>query len=111
MARSISDFLHAQGWYVMRIPSGLYQRPQGKARIRVAEPGAADLLALKAAMPTTGWSPWMFGFFVETKRPGGKLSTTQSVWHASMRGRGFEVLTVNSYDDFVVWFKARYGTS
>jgi hypothetical protein len=62
--RACIDLLRLRGYYVVRLQSGLFKTPDGRW-IRIGEPGLPDYACIKR------------DFFLETKRPGAKLSPAQ----------------------------------
>ena len=66
--KQLTSWLLTRGWYPIRQHSGLFRTPDGRY-IRVGEVGIPDYVVIHSHYP---------GFFLETKRPGAKLSAEQA---------------------------------
>jgi len=64
------DFLIAEGWRCIRLNSGLFQRPGGKVRVRIGEPGMPDYVCFLGDQY----------FFLEFKGANGRLRENQAKW-------------------------------
>lgn len=107
VARQIVDLLHSESWMVIRLQSGLFQRPGSKSRIRAGEPGLPDYVCFKGQ--SSGFHLWTYTFFLETKSVTGKLRPEQVAWHKSAEERGITVCVASDIDEFKNWYRARYA--
>lgn len=110
--KSVTDLLVLDGWRAIRTDP-VSDRSRGKG---FGEVGMPDYLYVR--YDDFGWSGSLRegseietkvlsqAFFIEYKRPGGKLKPHQERWHAAERARGALVLVVDSIDDFMRWYAA-----
>lgn len=84
------DLLRAKGYYVVRQQSGLLKTPDGRW-IRVGEAGLPDYVCVKC------------DFFLEVKRPGGKVNDAQrrKIWE--LEACGFHVAVIDSVERLQTW--------
>ena len=85
------DLLRLRGYYVVRLQSGLFRTPDGRW-VRIGEPGLPDYAVIKR------------DFFLEVKRPGGKLSAAQveKVFELE-KAYGIAVATVDRVEHLARW--------
>jgi hypothetical protein len=93
VTKQCTDYLEAERWKCIRLQSGLFQRPKGKTRIRVGEPGLPDFICVRGAE----------FFFLEFKGAGGRLRPAQKEWIAMADERGFPVCVVDGLDTLREW--------
>ena len=91
--RACIDLLRLKGYYVVRLQSGLLKTPDGRW-IRVGEPGLPDYVCVKS------------DFFLEVKRPKGKLSDAQIEKIFELEACGFRVATIDSVERLAEWLDA-----
>jgi len=96
------DLLRLKGYYPVRLQSGLLKTPDGRW-VRVGEPGLPDYVIVRD------------DFFLEVKRPGGKLSEAQIAKIFEIeKVRRIPVATVDSVEHLAAWLdalkKERAGT-
>lgn len=88
--RACIDLLRLHGYYVVRLQSGLLKTPDGRW-IRVGEPGLPDYCVIKR------------DFFLEVKRPGGKLNPAQVNKIFELEACGFQVAAIDSVERLEAW--------
>lgn len=88
--RAAIDLLRLKGYYVVRLQSGLLKTPDGRW-IRVGEPGLPDYVCVKT------------DFFLEVKRPGGKLNAAQVNKIFELEACGFRVAAIDSVEHLAAW--------
>jgi hypothetical protein len=89
--RACIDLLRLRGYYVVRLQSGFFRTPDGRG-VRVGEPGLPDYACMKR------------DFFLETKRPGAKLSPAQEKKVFELeKGYGIAVATVDRVEHLARW--------
>ena len=94
IAQQIVDYLRLHGWRVHRLEADL-RGP--KARPKREEIGTPDYIALPQRADGAGCDVW----YVETKRPGGRLRRSQQIWIDDARRRGWNVVVASSVDDLI----------
>ena len=88
--------LALRGWKVLRLPVGLFKTLDGRHQ-SIGEPGIPDYVALHSRFP---------GFFLEVKRPGGKLSKVQEIKIEQLQqGYRVAVAVVDSVEALAEWLK------
>jgi hypothetical protein len=95
------DVLRLRHWWPIRQHVGLFT-PHGRPGeiINIGEKGDPDYVVVKAP-----------SFFLETKRPGGKLSATQVARIDQLRQfYGLETVVVESVEDLIAWLERREQT-
>lgn len=114
----ILTWLRLHGWRVERVTAESYvqhvhvQCPQcgcdftrGVSRRHklheTVEEGTPDYLCSK----WFGQGLASISFYLETKRPGGKLRPSQKIWHADALGRGIPVCTADSIALVRAWLQ------
>ena len=96
VAKACVQVLALRGWKVMRLPVGLFKTLDGRHQ-SIGEPGIPDYVALH---------PNYIGFFLEVKRPGGKLSKVQEIKIEQLRqGYGLAVAVVDSVEALAEWLR------
>jgi len=102
IAAQICDYLRLYGWRVHRLEADL-RGP--KARSKREEAGTPDYIAVRQRADAVGCDVW----YVEVKRPGGRLRRSQQVWIEDARRRGWQVAVASSVEDLVaagmVWLR------
>ena len=88
--RQCIDLLRLKGYYVVRLQSGLLKTPDGRW-IRVGEPGLPDYVCVKR------------DFFLEVKRPWGKLSGAQVNKIFELEACGYAVAAIDSVERLATW--------
>lgn len=88
--RACVDLLRLHGYYVVRLQSGLFKTPDGRW-IRVGETGLPDYVCVRS------------DFFLEVKRPKGKLSDAQREKIFELEACGFHVATIDSVERLEAW--------
>jgi len=112
VTRQICDFLRARGWILKRQQSGLFQRPESAARVRIGEVGEADWMALKSTPILSEYGKFAglsAVIFFGVKAPGRKPSFDQSVWLETRRRLHFEADWFDSPDKFAAWYQERFA--
>jgi len=101
VAKTIKDFLLAEGWTVLRLQSGLFQRPGSKDRITIGEKGLPDYVCMRedSYFDTTAKL-----FFLETKATNGKVRPSQEEWMKNAKRRGLKSVVAYSFDQFKEWY-------
>lgn len=122
VAAAILDWLRLKGWRVERITAESYiqsvtvQCPACHTaftrnvsrlhkRHEIVEEGTPDYIAvatghvLKAKLLSL-LCPY---FYLELKRPGGQLRTSQKIWHSDAEKRGIPVCTADSLEALQKW--------
>jgi|GEM_PF-5746243 len=113
---AICDFLRLHRWRVQRNQSGLFQRPGSRARVRIGEKGMFDWEAIRPVgsvdrsfSATEAANAGVVDFFyLETKRPGGKITVEQATWAREVERRGIATVVADSLEGFQNWYFARY---
>ena len=96
------DYLRAEGWRCIRLNSGLFQRPNGKHRVRIGEPGMPDWICVPGGRVHGHLRP--AAFFLELKRSkGGQLSDAQSRWIYDATEDGLLVCVCRGLDELREW--------
>ena len=86
--------LALRGWKVLRLPVGLFKTLDGR-HVSIGELGIPDFVALHPDYP---------GFFLEVKRPGGKLSKVQEIKIEQLQqGYRLAVAVVDSPEALAEW--------
>jgi hypothetical protein len=94
VAKACVQILALRGWKVMRLPVGLFKTLDGR-HTSIGEPGIPDYVALHPDHP---------GFFLEVKRPGGKLSKVQEIKIEQLQqGYRLAVAVIDSVDALASW--------
>ena len=88
--RACLDLLRLHGYYVVRLQSGRFKTSDGRW-VTVGEPGLPDYVCVKS------------DFFLEVKRPGGKLSPAQINKIFELSSCGFRVATIDSVERLEAW--------
>lgn len=92
--RACLQVLALRGWKVMRLPVGLFKTLDGRHQ-SIGELGIPDYVALHPNFP---------GFFLEVKRPGGKLSKVQEIKIEQLQqGYRLAVAVVDSVEALSAW--------
>jgi hypothetical protein len=92
--RACLQVLALRGWKVLRLPVGLFKTLDGRHQT-IGELGIPDYVALHPNHP---------GFFLEVKRPGGKLSKVQEIKIEQLQqGYRLAVAVVDSVDALAAW--------
>jgi hypothetical protein len=100
------------GWRVERLRADKYNRKcpkcghevqtQERAKVKLTEDGTPDYLALRFASPPPSAPKWLCrfprAFYLELKRPGGKLRKAQEIWIEDARKRGIPVCVADGID-------------
>ena len=98
--RQIIDLLEAHGWLVLRtnqFKSGGAIIVQGAIEKGIPDLQARRLFRLRSSTCLSiEKAYWLF--WIEVKRPGGKLSADQERWHLLAKRRGETVLTAESVE-------------
>jgi hypothetical protein len=91
------DLLAYRGWYSILLQSGLFKTPDGRW-IRIGTPGLPDYVCLHQTHP---------GFFLETKRPKGKLSPAQEKKHWEFQvAYRLPVASIDRVETLTPWLNA-----
>jgi len=102
IAQQICDYLRLHGWRVHRLEADL-RGP--RARVKREEIGTPDYIAVRQCADGPGCDVW----YVEVKRPGGRLRRSQQIWIDDARKRGWNVVVASSVEDLVaagmVWMR------
>jgi hypothetical protein len=95
VAQQILDYLRLRGWRVHRLEADIYGP---RARVKREEIGTPDYIAVRqCAGPGSQCDVW----YIEVKRPGGKLRRSQQIWIEDARRRGWQVAVASSIDDLL----------
>ncbi len=95
IAQQIVDYLRLHGWRVHRLEADI-RGP--KARPKREDIGTPDYIAVRqCAGPGGAFDVW----YVEVKRPGGRLRRSQQIWIDDARKRGWNVAIASSIDDLL----------
>lgn len=87
------ELLAYRGYYVVRIPTGLYRTPDGRRWVRVGTKGIADYVAIHGTYPA---------ILIETKATGKELSPEQERLSDLLRlGFRLAVAKVDNVEDLV----------
>jgi hypothetical protein len=70
---------------------GLFVSKNSQPQRVLASAGTPDLTVLSAR--------WKLHLFVEVKKPGGRVSTAQAVWHREARAAGLNVVVAHSTEE------------
>ena len=116
LERNIQDgivtILSLDDWIITILDPGY--RP-GQVMPKDYVPGTADLIAVRPLNGPEHHSSWSHAkcdvMWIETKRPRGKVSETQRIWHESMRARGALTVIVGedceaSSEAFRLWYES-----
>ena len=95
VAQQICDYLRLHGWRVHRLEADL-RGP--KALVKREEVGTPDYIAVRQREPFGPCHCW----YIEVKRPGGKLRKSQEIWIADARRRGWNVAVASSIEDLIL---------
>ena len=102
VAQQVVDYLRVHGWRVHRLEADL-RGP--KALVKREEVGTPDYIAVRQRADGSACDVW----YVEVKRPGGRLRRSQQIWIADARKRGWQVVVASSIEDLVaagmVWLR------
>jgi len=102
IAAQICDYLRLHGWRVHRLEADL-RGP--RARVKREEAGTPDYIAVRQRPDGAACDVW----YVEVKRPGGRLRRSQQIWIEDARRRGWQVAVASSIDDLIaagmVWLR------
>jgi hypothetical protein len=94
IAAQIVDYLRLHGWSVHRLEADL-RGP--RARVKREEAGTPDYIAVRQYSPAMNYDVW----YVEVKRPGGRLRRSQQIWIDDARKRGWQVVVASGIEDLV----------
>jgi len=94
IAQQVVDYLRLRGWRVHRLEADV-RGP--KALSKREEIGTPDYIAVRQCADGTGCDVW----YVEVKRPGGRLRRSQQIWIEDARRRGWNVAVASSIDDLI----------
>jgi hypothetical protein len=95
IAQQVVDYLRLHGWRVHRLEADL-RGP--RARVKREEAGTPDYIAVRnSSGPGSTCDVW----YVEVKRPGGRLRRSQQIWIEDARRRGWNVAVASSIDDLL----------
>jgi hypothetical protein len=95
IAQQVVDYLRLRGWRVHRLEADL-RGP--RARVKREEAGTPDYIAVRhSSGPGSTCDVW----YVEVKRPGGRLRRSQQIWIEDARRRGWNVAVASSIDDLL----------
>lgn len=104
--RAIVDFLKAQGWTVLRLQSGVFQRPGSSARITIGEVNMPDYCAVSAVI-----RPGVM--FIETKAEGKRPTAGQRKRIDELIEDGFVAVWFDGFDTgnrpFLPWYSLNWG--
>lgn len=103
VALACVQFLQAHGWRVHRLTADNYAGHRHKRHERT-EAGTPDYVAL---LPDK--SGLVGAFYLEVKRPNGKLRASQKQWIDHAVSYGFEVCVADSFEEFKDWYGANWG--
>lgn len=96
VAKACVQILALRGWKVLRLPVGLFKTMDGR-HTTIGELGIPDYVALHPDYP---------GFFLEVKRPGGKLSKVQEIKIEQLvQGYRLAVAVIDSPEALAEWLK------
>jgi len=102
VVKQCMDLLRLRGYYVVRLPAGDYRALDDDRRITIPA-GLPDYVCLK------------HDFFLETKRPGGKLRPAQVKKHIELQANRIAVCTADSVEYLSQWLdtheKSKAGNS
>lgn len=92
------DFLRLRGYRIERLHVGLFRSADCKRWIKGAPKGTPDYVTAHARYP---------GFYLETKRPKGKLSLDQErvIWEITTAFR-IAVATIDRVESLIPWLDA-----
>lgn len=94
--RQVTDLLKWRGYFPLRQQSGLF-KTQDDRTVTMGEPGMPDYIVAHKR------HPW---FFLEIKRPGGKLSASQQKWINLHRVLyGLKVTVVDGLEAIKAWLE------
>lgn len=102
VALACVQHLQAHGWRVHRLTADSYNGHRHK-RHEKTDPGTPDYLALRPNV-----NGYCAAFYLEVKRPNGKLRESQKRWidHAAIFG--FEVCVADSFESMKEWYTANW---
>jgi hypothetical protein len=95
--KQLVDYLRLHGWHVHRLEADLWRSKRASAREEVGTP---DFICLRRA----SWyeeDRSVRAFYLEVKRPGGKLRPSQEFWIGYARARGWCVIVADSLDSLI----------
>jgi len=95
--KQLVDYLRLHGWNVHRLEADLWRSKRGAAREEVGTP---DFICLRRA----SWyenDRSVRAFYLEVKRPGGKLRPSQEFWIGYARARGWCVIVADSLESLI----------
>lgn len=98
------EYLQWSGWECIRQHVGMFTTQSGR-KISVGTKGDPDWLILCSVRKRP--NVHCIAFFLEFKRPGGKLSKAQRARHNDLHQFGFEVLVCDGLDQLKAWLEAR----
>lgn len=104
VTRQITDLCKAEGWWCMRLQSGLFVA-EGRI-VKVGEKGLPDWVFIKRSS-ISSLNPTCL--FVEIKRPGGKPSPDQLAWIDWANKNGLCAGWTDSLDGFINWKRLMLG--
>ena len=90
IAQAVIDLLRLRGWRVHRLEADVYGP---RARAKREEQGTPDYIALRHENGSCR------AVYIEVKRLGGRLRTSQEIWIEDARRRGWEVRVVDDIED------------
>jgi len=101
--KQIIDYLKLKHYFVMRLNSGSYAVNGGKSFVRGCEPGTPDLLAFKVLGKRIGQPDHIHVglnlFFIEVKRPKGRVTELQEQKMIELEAYGAICLVIHSVDE------------
>jgi hypothetical protein len=104
IAAQIIHYLRLHGWRVHRLEADLCGP---KASSKREDAGAPDYIAVRQRAD----GAWCDVWYVEVKRPGGRLRRSQQIWIEDARKRGWQVVVASSIDDLIaagmVWLREK----
>jgi hypothetical protein len=109
VTKTILGFLKAELWRCYRLQSGKVRGLSGGRPIKLNEKGTPDWIAIRPFFPDSKTAGCMSqAFYLEVKRPGGKVRPAQAAMHIALRQDGFTVLVADSYNAFIREYKASF---
>ena len=91
ITRQIKGYMESQGWFAIRLQSGMVRGMTRGTPMRLNANGTPDWLFMKGTRY----------LFVEMKRPRGKLSQDQEKWFAMADRRGFPAIWADGLGAFI----------
>jgi hypothetical protein len=94
IAQQVVDYLRLRGWRVHRLEADIRgPKPLSKRE----EAGTPDYIAVRQCADGSACDVW----YIEVKRPGGRLRRSQQVWIEDARQRGWQVVVASSVEDLI----------